>query len=225
MIDLTKDDGSCFVAKLIKYKVPQEHYFADVQMQAMCQHFAKEYNSRGVPKKVNFLDAFAVECFQRHGNPMLACETLMKGNYTKFNNNYGYVSKDDRNTPQAFSHFTYVCSGQKFLVVDIQGVGDMYTDPQIHSSDGLGFGLGNKGHRGIKKFFETHKCNDICVGLGLSTRDQQQNFDGTFYKGSAPKPSAITARYAKPLPRPADIDDLVVHVPHLGVSRMPVALS
>ena len=39
-----------------------------------------------------------------------------------------------------------------------------------------------QGHRGIKKFFETHKCNDICVGLGLSTRDQQQNFDGTFYK-------------------------------------------
>ena len=34
-IDLTKDDGSCFVAKLIKYKVPQEHYFADVQMQVL----------------------------------------------------------------------------------------------------------------------------------------------------------------------------------------------
>jgi len=37
----------------------------------------------------------------------------------------------DRNTPQAFSHFTYVASNGEHLVTDIQGVGDMYTDPQV----------------------------------------------------------------------------------------------
>lgn len=36
------------------------------------------------------------------------------------------------NTPQAFSHFTYCHSGGKLLICDIQGVGDKYTDPQIH---------------------------------------------------------------------------------------------
>jgi len=49
--------------------------------------------------------------------------------------------------PQAFSHFTYVVSGGRYLVVDIQGVGDVYTDPQIHSLDGKGFGLGNYGQQ------------------------------------------------------------------------------
>ena len=37
----------------------------------------------------------------------------------------------DRNTPQAFSHFTFVKSNKTEIVVDIQGVGDCYTDPQV----------------------------------------------------------------------------------------------
>ena len=45
-------------------------------------------------------------------------------------------TEDQRNTPQAFSHFTYEASCQSMLVVDVQGVGDVYTDPQIHTIDG-----------------------------------------------------------------------------------------
>jgi hypothetical protein len=41
-----------------------------------------------------------------------------------------------RNTPQAFSHFTYEASSHSLLVCDVQGVGDMYTDPQVHTMDG-----------------------------------------------------------------------------------------
>ena len=36
-----------------------------------------------------------------------------------------------RNTPQAFSHFTYEASEQKILICDVQGVNDIYTDPQV----------------------------------------------------------------------------------------------
>ena len=39
---------------------------------------------------------------------------------------------------QAFSHFTFERSGHELIVVDIQGVGDLWTDPQIHTSDGDG---------------------------------------------------------------------------------------
>jgi len=35
------------------------------------------------------------------------------------------------------------------LICDIQGVGDLYTDPQIHSADGKGFGNGNMGNFGM----------------------------------------------------------------------------
>ena len=35
---------------------------------------------------------------------------------------------------QAFSHFTYQHTQGRMIVVDIQGVDDTYTDPQIHSN-------------------------------------------------------------------------------------------
>ena len=45
-------------------------------------------------------------------------------------------NKVSRQTPQAFSHFTFEKSGHELIVVDIQGVGDLYTDPQIHTANG-----------------------------------------------------------------------------------------
>jgi hypothetical protein len=45
-----------------------------------------------------------------------------------------------RHTPQAFSHFTYSFTQGTALCVDIQGVADLYTDPQIHTLDGQGYG-------------------------------------------------------------------------------------
>lgn len=47
---------------------------------------------------------------------------------------------------KAFSHFTFERSGHQLIVVDIQGVGDLYTDPQIHTSLGTDFGDGNLGN-------------------------------------------------------------------------------
>jgi len=53
-------------------------------------------------------------------------------------------------------------------VCDIQGVGNYYTDPQIHSADGESFGAGNCGQDGINAFFQSHKCNNLCRRLGLA---------------------------------------------------------
>lgn len=49
----------------------------------------------------------------------------------------------------------------------VQGVGDIYTDPQIHTLDGEGYGSGNLGLRGMAMFFRTHECNDLCRKLEL----------------------------------------------------------
>ena len=55
----------------------------------------------------------------------------------KYNSNSGFVDNTTcRQTPQAFSHFTFERSGHELIVVDVQGVGDLYTDPQIHTADG-----------------------------------------------------------------------------------------
>ena len=48
---------------------------------------------------------------------------------------------------------------KKDSLIVIVGVGDLYTDPQIHTSDGKGYGDANLGPRGMALFFSSHKCN------------------------------------------------------------------
>ena len=96
------------------------------------------------------------------------------------NNNFGFVSEDERNTPQAFSHFTYESSNHRLLICDIQGVSDSYTDPQVHSEEPDGFGgKGNLGQRGIDRFLATHRCNAICRYLKLPSINANYSDLGT----------------------------------------------
>jgi Alpha-kinase family len=157
-----------FVAKLnIDPYESHDSYFMDVAMQTYAREFANKFNQYDPPKPVDFVKSGILELIDRPGNPVCAVELFISGKYRKHNNNYGFVDSKERNTPQAFSHFTYESSRKTILIVDIQGVGDMYTDPQIHSWDGKGFGKGNLGQRGFKKFLGTHRCNAICRYLRL----------------------------------------------------------
>jgi elongation factor 2 kinase len=52
--------------------------------------------------------------------------------YVKHNTNSGFVDEDmHRLTPQTFSAHSFYASGGERMVVDVQGVGDLYTDPQV----------------------------------------------------------------------------------------------
>lgn len=145
-------------------------YYEDVRMQAYCAHFARKFNTYNPPKKVEFLEAFILELKQRAGSPVCGVEKFIKGQYKKYNNNVGWVSDMHRNTPAAFCHFSYIASEKKFIICDVQGVGDVYTDPQMHSHNGEGFGKGNLGQEGINHFLRTHKCNRICEFLRISQK-------------------------------------------------------
>ena len=56
------------------------------------------------------------------------------------------------------------------MVCDIQGVGTFYTDPQIHTHDGEGFGAGNLGPEGLRRFLRTHRHSLMCEKLGAACK-------------------------------------------------------
>ena len=101
--------------------------------------------------------AFSRLAFERHFNAPAARRTLLTSG----------AALQVRSTPQAFSHFSFEHTGGQALVVDIQGVHDLYTDPQIHTLDGCGYGDGNLGVRGMALFFRSHQHSALCKRLGL----------------------------------------------------------
>ncbi|GAM19169.1 hypothetical protein SAMD00019534_023440, partial [Acytostelium subglobosum LB1] len=165
--------GTKFVLKLYKKEAEQqtrrELYFDECRMQLVCRDWGHRFNQKNPPKKIEFLMSWVVELTDRNGPVLCSIEPLLVGEFKKNNSNYGAVL-NNRSTPQAFSHFTYERSEKQMIIIDIQGVDDVYTDPQIHTSDGKGFGLGNLGKTGINKFITTHKCNAVCALLGLDVK-------------------------------------------------------
>jgi elongation factor 2 kinase len=87
--------------------------------------------------------------------------------FTKHNTNSGFVDTSlRRNTPQLFSAFSFYSSKGTRLVADIQGVGDLYTDPQVLSND-YRFGEGDLGPRGMALFFKGFRHNHVSDALGI----------------------------------------------------------
>ena len=110
-------------------------------------------------------------------------EQYMEGTYLKYNTNGGWVYQDLSHysaTAQAFSHYTWVKSKKQLIVCDLQGVTKsnkiFLTDPAIHCKEYMllqpKYGGNNLGPPGIKIFFATHKCNDVCTKMKLQPFDE-----------------------------------------------------
>jgi len=106
----------------------------DITMQMDCKKWADQFNisarkGEKTPSRVDMIQISGLELLDRPGVPLLCCERFIQGQYIKYNSNSGYIDTSPgantvRNTPQAFSHFTYEASHGKLLVADVQGVGN-----------------------------------------------------------------------------------------------------
>ncbi|KAK6536346.1 hypothetical protein TWF281_000585 [Arthrobotrys megalospora] len=149
-----------------------------MRCQALCKLFALEFNALlGNEYSIDFI---VTACFkgkseEASGDTCISLEPFIEGHYVKYNNNAGYVNGDitekSNKAAQAFSHFTFERSQGRFLVCDLQGVGELLTDPAVHTSDPDRFVLSptNLGEEGFKFFFASHECNDVCHKLGLKS--------------------------------------------------------
>lgn len=164
-------NASNYVAKRYMKAVERETYFDDVKLQMDSKLWGEEYSKLRVPKKVDFCQTYIIEFKGRGGSPLYGVEHFIDGGYIKYNSNSGFVSDVNRLTPQAFSHFSFEKSDHHLIVVDIQGVGDIYTDPQMHTVDMKEYGEANLGTRGMALFFSSHVCSPLCEILGLTQFD------------------------------------------------------
>lgn len=184
-----------FVVKVAKDKTtPRSLYFKDIEAQVFAQVWATKYNQRNPPKKVRFAPCYVLEMVDKPGRPVCGAEIFIPGKFRKHNNNVGAVCNDnstdpdvvmDRLTAQAFSHFTYDASQGQILICDIQGAAGIYTDPQIHTRSGQGFGSGNLGNTGIRAFLLRHKCNEVCRAAGLAPIHAKQLGSGKMDRKTA----------------------------------------
>ena len=69
-----------------------------------------------------------------------------------------HVSQDS--VAQSFSHFSYIASGRKLLLCDLQGSSRgrdliQFTDPVLHSQQGGKYGKTDRGAKGIEDFLNS----------------------------------------------------------------------
>ncbi|KAI0862692.1 elongation factor-2 kinase EFK-1B isoform [Xylaria cubensis] len=166
-----------FVIKAFKKEGKDLAFIAEeMKGQALCKAFAIEFNALLDPEySLDFVVTAALEPQSRAG-ACISIEPFIDGNYVKYNSNGPYVNEDLPDDPcnqaaQAFSHFTFERSWGNFLINDLQGVGNMLTDPAIQTKDPERFKLcdPNLNAEGFKFFFAAHKCNAICRQLQLKS--------------------------------------------------------
>ncbi|XP_073784932.1 transient receptor potential cation channel subfamily M member 7 isoform X23 [Danio rerio] len=148
----------------------------EIQQQRAAQKLTFAFNQirpKTIPYSPRFLEVFLLYCHS--AGQWFAIEECITGDFRKFNNNNGdeiVPTNLLEETMLAFSHWTYEYTRGELLVLDLQGVGEILTDPSVIKSGEKGsydmiFGPANLGDDAIRNFRAKHHCNSCCRKLKL----------------------------------------------------------
>ena len=165
-------------------KDKEKQWRLDIEASKEAQRFAKQFNMElKSSKPITFIEPIIYKCPSSISAPFQAGEEVLvepylgKDRYEKFNSNSGWVNESCGSSMAAFSHFTYHNSSGKKLVCDLQGIkiGDKYilTDPAICSVH-RDFGMTDVSEDGIRSFFASHQCTDLCKSTWMKHTSPKQ---------------------------------------------------
>uniref|UniRef100_A0A1X7UR18 Alpha-type protein kinase domain-containing protein n=1 Tax=Amphimedon queenslandica TaxID=400682 RepID=A0A1X7UR18_AMPQE len=126
------------------------------------------------PAHLETLEFLPVDVAKMDDGTLYVLQVFVSGKFKKYNMKNGIVCLNlpGSDVMQAFSHFSYVHSGESLLICDLEGIktGNRFqlTDPAIHNRTRPNYyGSTDSGFIGIKRFFKSHSCNGICRQMGL----------------------------------------------------------
>lgn len=173
----------------------------EIQQQRAAQKLTFAFNQirpKTIPYSPRFLEVFLLYCHS--AGQWFAIEECITGDFRKFNNNNGDEMVPTNlleETMLAFSHWTYEYTRGELLVLDLQGVGEILTDPSVIKSGEKGsydmiFGPANLGDDAIRNFRAKHHCNSCCRKLKLPDlkRNDYTPDKVTFPQEDPPNPGA-----------------------------------
>ena len=147
-----------------------------VQMHALARHFTKCLSNEISP---DFGASFLYNklYYGKLDEQCITFEQYLDGSFRKYINNTGEIlvsdGSDIASKAEMFSHYTYVKSGKRLMVLDIQGAGYSLCDPEIASAElvdddaNILFCNGNLSSDAIDSLVAQHACNKFCELLCL----------------------------------------------------------
>ena len=185
-----QDGGQRMVFKKLifsqDFEADRKEHEENLKLHLMASYFAQEFNKKK-PQDTPQLKYVGAKIYKYRDHGVETCvfgEEVLDSHFTKYNSNGEFVNRDpEAALPQTFSHFTYIHSGGKLVICDIQGGYSParrefnLTDPACHKLASGGeaheFGDSNLGEKGFTQFFSCHQCNQFCRAMGLTPHPSQ----------------------------------------------------
>jgi Alpha-kinase family. len=166
--------------------------FTHDKMKAAFEHLAKLELHDDVPK-FGIGDLDAIEEDEEDGSEDDSEEMDSEDSISVVRDSCTPIKFTASEVAQAFSHFSYLATGKKRLICDLQGIFDektntlKFTDPVIHyfnfrkqERENV-HGRTDRGRKGIAVFFETHKtcCGHLCRLVTMGFRRGRHHGKGS----------------------------------------------